>query len=69
MQKARLHMAHVAAGARKLKCGDDLTAEEWVESGMMVLLEKHVHLQNDGGAKRSLAIARRWILYPLDGGI
>lgn len=24
--------------------------EAWEERGMMVLLEKHVHLQNDGGA-------------------
>jgi hypothetical protein len=51
MQNALLQLAHVAAGARRLRCGDDrLSVEAWEERGMMVLLEKHVHLQKEGGA-------------------
>jgi hypothetical protein len=53
-QNARLHIAHVAAGARISSRGGDLPVdgeEEWEERGIMVLLVKHVHLQNEGGAK------------------
>lgn len=32
-----------------------LSVAAWEESGIMVLLEKQVHLQKEGGAKRSLA--------------
>jgi len=43
-------MAHVAAGARISSRGGErsMLEDEWEERGMMVLLEKHVHLQNDG---------------------
>jgi hypothetical protein len=56
MQNARLHIAHVAAGARRFRWAVEPSAEAWEESGMMVLLVKHVHLQNEGGARRSLAM-------------
>lgn len=39
-------MLHVAPAAR----GVSPEAEVWVESAMMVLLLKQVHLQNEGGA-------------------
>lgn len=51
MQNARLHIAHVAAGARRLRWAVELSVEAWEESGMMVLFVKHVHLQNEGGAR------------------
>jgi hypothetical protein len=41
-----LQVLHVAPAAR----GVLLDGELWVESGMMVLLLKQVHLQNEGGA-------------------
>ena len=49
-QKARLHIAHVAAGARISSRGGVAGGGELEERGMMVLLVKHVHLQNEGGA-------------------
>jgi hypothetical protein len=45
-QKALLQVLHVAPAAR----GVSPEAEVWVESAMMVLLLKQVHLQNEGGA-------------------
>lgn len=41
-----MQVLHVAPAAR----GVSLDGELWVESGMMVLLLKQVHLQNEGGA-------------------
>jgi len=43
-------MAHVAAGARISSRGELSGGGELAESGMMVLLVKQVHLQNEGGA-------------------
>lgn len=48
-QKARLHIVHVAAGARISRRGGLFGGGELEERRMMVLLVKHVHLQNDGG--------------------
>jgi hypothetical protein len=45
-QNALLQVLHVAPATR----GVSPAGEVWVESGMMVLLLKQVHLQNDGGA-------------------
>lgn len=51
-QKARLHIAQVAGGARVVSdgCEDVGGTEPWADKGMMVLLVKQVHLQKDGGA-------------------
>lgn len=45
-------MLHVAPAAR----GVSLDGELWVESGMMVLLLKQEHLQNEGGEAASTDI-------------
>lgn len=49
-QKALLQIVQEAEGARGLLSGDEVEGEVLVERGMMVLLLKHVHLQNEGGA-------------------
>lgn len=56
-QNARLHIAHVAAGARGSCFEADLSDEELEceDRGIMVLLVKHVHLQNDGGAVNTIS--------------
>ena len=41
-----MHVLHVAPAAR----GESLDGEEWIERGIIVLLLKQVHLQNEGGA-------------------
>lgn len=43
-----MHIEHVPAAARA-GLGTSGFEEVCDESGMMVLFEKHVHLQNDGG--------------------
>ena len=45
-QNALLQVLQFVPAAR----GGSLEADVWVESGMMVLLVKQVHLQKDGGA-------------------
>jgi hypothetical protein len=47
-------MEHVAAGARISSRGGEFPEpeDEWEERGMIVLLAKHVHLQNEGGARK-----------------
>jgi len=56
-QNALLHVAHVAPAVR----GESPDGEEFEERGMMVLLVKQVHLQNEGGeaAKAEIMSAQR----------
>lgn len=48
-QNALLQVAQPTSGARD-SCWSDPCVCKWDERGIIVLFEKHVHLQNDGTA-------------------